>query len=83
MTIQQILTDSATSISEFKKNPMAVIKANAGMPLAVLNRNQAAFYCVPADLYEQLMDRLEDLELAGIVESRKDDPEVEVNWDDI
>lgn len=83
MTIQQILTDSVTSISEFKKNPMAVIKENSGMPLAVLNRNQAAFYCVPAELFEQLMDQIEDIELAEIVESRKDDKGVEVDWDEI
>ena len=32
-------------------------------PVAILNRNQPAFYCVPAKTFEALMDKLEDQEL--------------------
>lgn len=82
-TVRPILADNATSISELKKNPMAVIEQAEGFPVAVLNRNQPAFYCVPADAYELMMDKLEDMELAQIVESRKDQPEIEVSIDDL
>jgi antitoxin StbD len=78
-----ILAESTTSISELKKNPMAVIEQGDGFPVAVLNRNQPAFYCVPAQAYELLMDKLEDLELAQIVEERKNQPEVKVSLDDL
>jgi antitoxin StbD len=81
--IRPILADSTTSISELKKNPMAVIEQGDGFPVAVLNRNQPAFYCVPAEAYERLMDKLEDLELAEIVEARKGQKEIEVNIDDL
>lgn len=82
-TVRPILADNSTSISELKKNPMAVVEQADGFPVAVLNRNQPAFYCVPAEAYEVLMDKLEDIELAKIVEERKDQPEVEVNIDDL
>ncbi|MGB1263639.1 MAG: type II toxin-antitoxin system Phd/YefM family antitoxin [Cognaticolwellia sp.] len=78
-----ILAESTTSISELKKNPMAVVDQGDGFPVAVLNRNQPAFYCVPAKAYELLMDKLEDLELAQIVEERKNQPEIKVSLDDL
>lgn len=82
-TIRPILADSATSISELKKNPMSVVEQADGFPVAVLNRNQPAFYCVPADAYELMMDKLEDIELAKLVEERRDQPEIEVDIDDL
>lgn len=78
-----ILAESTTSISELKKNPMAVVDQGDGFPVAVLNRNQPAFYCVPAQAYELLMDKLEDLELAQIVEERKNQPEIKVSLDEL
>ena len=81
--IRPILADNTTSISELKKNPMAVVDQADGFPVAVLNRNQPAFYCIPADAYELLMDKLEDIELAQLVEERKDQPEIKVNIDDL
>ena len=82
-TVRPILADNSTSISELKKNPMAVVEQADGFPVAVLNRNQPAFYCVPADAYELLMGKLEDVELARIVDARKHQPEIEVDIDDL
>ena len=66
----RVLTEIAVSISEHKKNPMATVSAGDGMAVAVLNRNEPAFYCVPAKAYEQLMDLVEDLELDRLTDSR-------------
>ncbi|MPY23765.1 type II toxin-antitoxin system Phd/YefM family antitoxin [Shewanella sp. YLB-07] len=82
-TIRPILADNSTSISELKKNPMAVVEQGDGFPVAVLNRNQPVFYCVPADAYEVLMDKLEDIELASLVKERQNQPEIEVNINDL
>jgi PHD/YefM family antitoxin component YafN of YafNO toxin-antitoxin module len=62
--VHRILTETGVSISEHKKNPMATVAAGDGMAVAVLNRNEPAFYCVPARTYEELMDLVDDLELA-------------------
>ncbi|MFT6551956.1 MAG: antitoxin StbD [Zhongshania marina] len=81
--ITSILTECTISITELKKNPMAVVNGTEGFPVAVLNRNQPAFYCVPVAAYEAMIDRLEDLELAALVLERENDPEVEVAISDL
>ncbi len=81
--VHTVLADVTTSISELKKNPMAVVEQGEGFPVAVLNRNQPAFYCVPAVAYEALMDKLEDVELRLIVEARKDQEEIEVDINEL
>jgi len=81
--VHTVLAEVTTSISELKKNPMAVVEQGEGFPVAVLNRNQPAFYCVPAAAYEALMDKLEDMELGMIVEARKNQKEIAVDIDNL
>jgi len=83
VTTHPILADVSAGISELKKNPMAVVRQGDGAPVAILNRNEPVFYAVPAKAFELLMDKLEDMELAAIIEARKDQPEIEVNIDDL
>lgn len=66
----QILSETAASISELKKNPMGTVAAGEGLPVAILNRNAPVFYCVPAKVFEAMMDRLEDIELNAIADAR-------------
>ena len=68
---------------ELKINPLATVAAGEGFPVAILDQNEPAFYCIPAKAYEILLDRLEDAELAAIVESRKHQAEIEVAWDEL
>lgn len=79
----RILTEAAASISELKANPMKVALSADGEPVAVLNRNETAFYCVPAAAYEILMDHIEDLELLTIAESRKNEKTVRLDINDL
>ena len=81
--LDPLLASSGVSISALKKNPSAVIAAAEGFPVAVLNRNTPAAYLVPAKAWEELMDRLEDLELAEIVRARANEVAVPVNIDDL
>ena len=79
----QILTDVAASISELKANPMKVVASGNGLPIAVLNRNEPAFYCVPAKAYEAMLDLIEDIELLEIVKTRATEETVKVSIDDL
>lgn len=76
-----ILSDTSASVSELKKNPMATVNAGDGYPVAILNRNQPAFYCVPAELYEQMLDALDDQELVKLVHERSNQPLLDVDLD--
>ena len=78
-----VLADVSAGISELKKNPMAVVQQGDGAPIAILNRNEPVFYAVPAAAYELLMDKLEDVELASIVGERENQPEIEVDINDL
>ena len=79
----RILTDIAASISELKANPMKVVASGEGLPIAVLNRNEPAFYCVPAKTYEAMMELIEDMELLDLVKERADEESVKVSLDDL
>ncbi|NIF33858.1 type II toxin-antitoxin system Phd/YefM family antitoxin [Enterobacter sp. Cy-643] len=76
-----ILSDTSASVSELKKNPMATVSAGDGFPVAILNRNQPAFYCVPAELYEKMLDALDDHELVKLVNERNNQPLIDVDLD--
>ncbi len=79
----QILSNMSASVSELKRNPMGTVAAGDGFPVAILNHNQPAFYCVPAKTYEALMNRLEDLELNAIADKRAGQARVRVNVEDL
>ncbi len=66
-----ILAATSASVSELKKNPMGAVAAGEGFPVAILNRNEPVFYCVPAKAYEAMLERLEDLELNSIADARE------------
>lgn len=78
-----VLSPIMASISELKANPMQTVASAGGETVAILNRNKPAFYCVPAKAYEEMLDMLEDLELAQIVREREGQKEVEVSLDDL
>ncbi len=80
-----ILAETTASVSELKKNPMATVAAGEGFPVAILNHNEPAFYCVPAKAYEALMDKLEDMELNAIADVRLKDGKklVQVKLDEL
>ncbi len=53
-----ILTSTAASVTELKKDPMNTVAAGEGFPIAILNRNEPVFCCVPRKAYEELLDRV-------------------------
>ena len=78
-----ILTQTAASISELKRNPMGTVAAGEGFAVAILNRNEPAFYCVPAKAYAAMLERLEDAELNAIADARKGQRVVKVKLGDL
>lgn len=78
-----VLAETTASVSELKRNPMGTVAAGEGFPVAILNRNEPAFYCVPAKAFEALMDRLEDVELNAIADARAGEAVVKIALDDL
>jgi antitoxin StbD len=74
---------TVASISDLKRNPMGTVAAGEGFPVAILNRNEPAFYCIPAKAYEALLERLEDLELNAIADAREGQAVHKVSLDEL
>ena len=55
--------------------------ASAGYPVAIIDRNRPVFYCVPAALYEQMLDELDEKDLVQMITERQNQPlrEVDLN----
>ena len=68
--MQNMLADMIVSMSEFKKNPAAVLREAANRPVAVLNHNKPAFYLIEPRLYESMLEKVADLALYRKVLSR-------------
>lgn len=83
--MEQILARFAVSMSEFKKNPAAVLRDANSEPVAVLNHNKAAFYMIEPRLFEAMMAELADRDLhEEVVRRRSERAEaVEVDIDDL
>jgi antitoxin StbD len=80
-----IFADTTISMSEFKKNPAAVLREAGNRPVAVLNHNKAAFYMVGPTLMEAMLEALGDRELHNLVRARMNDgaTPIEVDIDDL
>ena len=78
-----ISTYAIASISQLKKDPMALVAAGNGRTVVILKRNKPAFYCVPATIYENMMDRLEDIELNAIADARAHETPIRVRLDSL
>ena len=73
-----ILADVTASVTELQKDPIGTAASGNGATVAILNRNTLAFYCVPADEYHAMVDRLEDIELHDLADPRRGGPFVAV-----
>ena len=73
-----LLAKSSVSITDLKKNPSAIIKEAEGAPVAILNHNRPSAYIIPADTFEAMLEKLDDLEIARIVKERKKEKTIRV-----
>ncbi len=83
--MEAILAEVAVSMSEFKKNPAAVLREANHRPVAVLNHNRPAFYMVEPRLFNDMMDELAYLKHYRKAASRLADKSraIEVDIDDL
>ena len=81
----QILADYSVSISELKKSPSTIIEEAGDNAVAILNHNKPSAYLLPSELYENIVDILDDYLLAKDVKERLNDGEepIEVRLDEL
>ena len=68
--MQPILSNYAVSITELKKSPTQVLQQAGDEAVAILNHNVATAYLVPAEVYEQMIDIIDNYQLSLLVKER-------------
>ena len=84
--MQPILANYTASITELKKSPTQILEQAGSEAVAILNHNVASAYLVPSELYEKMMDIIDDYHLSKIVEERlnyNEEDLIEVSIDDL
>jgi antitoxin StbD len=76
-----LVAKSSVSITDLKKNPSAVIKEAEGSPVVILNHNRPSAYIVPADTFEAMLEKLDDLEIKNTVRKRRGEKSIPVTLD--
>jgi antitoxin StbD len=81
--MQSVLADRVVGVSELKKNPHALMRDAQEGPIAVLNNNQIMGYLVSADVFEAMIERLDDMDLAELVCARRHEVSEPVSLNDL
>jgi antitoxin StbD len=81
--MESIKSNLTVSITELKANPNKVLAESEGAPVAVLSRNTPKAYFVPADLYHEMLEIIEDQYWNDLIKKRKSESSVKVNLDDL
>jgi antitoxin StbD len=81
--MQRVEASLSASISDLRKSPSLVMEAAHGEAVAILNHNRVMAYMVPAETYEAMLDRLDDLGLVEIAKARASEKGVPVDIDDL
>jgi len=81
--MQRVEAEIAVSVSDLKKNPTAIMNEADGAPVAVLNHNRVMAYMVPAETFEAMMEKLDDIELVKAIRQRSGEVPVPVTLDDL
>ena len=79
------MSNYSASITDFKSNPNALMEQSEGEAVAVLKSNETFFYAVPPELFESMLEALEDLALLKQANARLNDGQepISVNLDDL
>lgn len=81
--MQRVEAAVSASISELKKSPSSIIASAENEAVAILNHNRVVAYMVPADIYETMLDRIDDIALVEIAKARAQERGVAVSIDDL
>ena len=83
--MQPIFATQTASISELKANPSALIKQSDGESIAILNHNKPVAYLVSSDVFERMMEAMDDMALSQTVSARMNDGQtsIKVTLDDL
>ena len=79
--MQRVESGFAVSVSELKRNPTRIMSGSSGKPVAILNHNRIMAYMLEPEIYEAMLERLDDLDLIEIAKARATEKGIPVDLD--
>ncbi len=79
--ISPIFSSYAASVSDLQNDPMRILEQ--GETVAILDHNHPIFYCVPAKVYEEMLEMMDDAHCLKILKARAHEKEITVSLDDL
>jgi antitoxin StbD len=84
--MQQIYANYTASITELKKSPSKLLELAGNEPIAILNHNKPSAYMISSDMYEKMIEIIDDIALVQEVKNRvnySEDELIEVDIDEL
>jgi len=78
-----IYAETVVSVDELKRDTASVLERSESEPVAIFDHDQPAAYLISAELYESLLDTLDDLALGDLVKQRQGRERIRVSIDDL
>lgn len=66
--MSKILSNYSVNIKELQKAPSKILKEANGNAVVIMDKGEACAYLVPSDLYEKIVDIIDDFQLSKDVE---------------
>ncbi|KAA6206049.1 MAG: antitoxin [Candidatus Tokpelaia sp.] len=79
--IDYILTEKSAHLSDLRNNLKKITEK--GEAVAILSRNKPVFYAVPLEVFENMLEQLDDMQLGKVIKKRRRQPSVKVSIDDL
>ena len=71
--MEKILSSRTVAVSEFKRAPNEIVAEANGEPIAVLTNNKPSFYVISPSAYEELLERIWEIEITPTLVKRLED----------
>ena len=78
-----IYAETVVAVDELKRDPASVLEQSENEPVAIFDHDQPTAYLISAELYESLLDALDDLALAELVKQRQGQERIRVSIRDL
>jgi antitoxin StbD len=71
--MEKILSSRTVAVSEFKRATNEIVAEANGEPIAVLTNNKPSFYVISPSAYEELLERIWEIEITPTLVKRLED----------
>lgn len=78
-----IYAETVVAVDELKRDPASVLEQSENEPVAIFDHDRPTAYLISAELYESLLDALDDLALAELVKQRQGQERIRVSIRDL